>query len=451
MFSLIHSVAKQVLFLLLVLTCVKIEAAQVELKGKITLLSGHMPAAAILRSTADESYSGTAIIDKDGNFSFTAAVSKAGLFNLRVMRLNYDVILSEAEKTTNIAITYDGDVLKDIGTVNSKENDAYKAFETIIKLYDIKVISHFRFCENEDSCEKALHELLAEYAHELSIVEKNFKGTYTAEVLCPMKMPAISKNVKGTSDEYRAHFFDRVDFSDSTIFATTVYKDMIGEYVDYIIEPSLTKEDEFVDYLTEHIKSNPVVLHKSSTVFLDELIRGGREKMLAIYIKWYNTDDHKAAVNNPVLDVRIKNISHVMPGQPYIDISAPDSSGTVRTLKEVVNRSKCTMLLFWSSECPHCRDEMPQVKEYYNKYNSQGLDVYAVSLEQDPEKWQKFVYEKQLPWTNVISGYKSDPNPAMEYVTVSTPTMVLIDSKGIIIHRFVSKNKLEKDIIEALK
>jgi peroxiredoxin len=430
----------------------KSKAEIVELKGKVIQLASGMPATAILHSTADESYVGTANIDKDGNFSFKVDVPKAGQFNIRIMRLSYDVMLSAAEEVTNLTVKFDGDVLKDIEVEKSPENEAYKTFKTLVNLYDTKIIAHFRFCDKEDSCERTLHTLLTEYAHELSLIQQNFKGTYTADVLCKMKMPVVTKNVKNTTEEFRKGFFENVDFSDSTIFSTTVYRDMIAGYVDYIIDAtSISKENQFVTYFTDKIKANPMVLHKSASMFFEELIKGQREKMLTMFINWYNAGDNKEAVNHPVLDVRVKNVSKVMPGQPFIDVSAPDTGGTVQSLKAIVDRSKCTLLLFWSSDCSHCRDEMPFIKEYYEKYHSKGLGIYAISLESDPEKWKKFVEDKNLTWTNVISSQRADPNPAIQYMSVSTPTMVLIDSKGNIIHRFMPKTRLEAHIIEALK
>jgi peroxiredoxin len=431
----------------------EVSAELVELKGKITFTSGGgMPATAILRSAADESYMGTANIDKDGGFFFQVNVSRATLFTLRFLRVSYDIMLSPTEKVTNFSVTMSGDQITDIKVENSRENEAYKTFKPLVNMYDGKLIAHFRLCEKEDSCEKVLNSLLKEYAHELSIIQENFKGTYTADVLCRMKMPTIAKNVKNTSDEFRKGFFENIDFSDSTILFTPVYKELLAGYIDYFIDATLiSKQKEFIKFITDKIKSNPVVMRKSATLIFDEVFRAGREKMLAMLIDWYNTGDNKTSINNMVMDLRIKNIARVMPGQTYIDVNAPDAGGTVRGLKDVVEKSKCTLLLFWSSECSHCRDEMPLIKECYEKYHAKGFDIYAVSLEQDPEKWKDFVTTKGLTWTNVITNRVANPNPATEYVSSSTPTLVLIDSKGVILHRFMPKTTLENHIVEALK
>lgn len=426
-------------------------ASTIELKGKITLTNGAMPATVILHSSADESYTGVSNIDKEGNFSFKVQVERAGQFNLRVLRQSYDILLSAADPVTTFRITLDGEQVKDIKVENSREDEAYKVFKPVITLYDAKLISHFRFCEKEDSCAAELHKLLTEYAHELSVIQKDFKGTYTADVLCKMKMPTVSKNVKDTRAEFRKGFFENVDFSDSTIFCTPVFKDMIGSYVYYYVEYSATREGVFLKYFTDKIKSNPVVLHKSAYTLFDEIFRAQREKMLVMFVDWYNTGDNKTLINSSVMDLRLKTLAKVLPGQPYIDVAGADSSGVKRSLKEVVDRSKCSLLLFWSSECSHCRDEMPFIKEYYEKYHAKGLNIYAMSMENDPLKWKTFISDQKLAWTNVMVDRSVNPNAGMQYVSLSTPTLVLIDSKGTIIHRFIDKSKLEEYIIEALK
>ena len=427
-------------------------ATSVELKGKVIPLSGPLPATVVLHSYGDEGYMPSIVINKDSTFSIKVDVARAGLYYIRIMRSSLDVMLSANEKVTKVSITMNGDVLRDYQIDKSPENDAYTAFKTTFNNYDGKLISHFKSCEGGDSCEKNLHKLLAEYAHDLSQIKEKFKGTYTAEVLCPMKMPAAAKNVKNTTEEFRKGYFEKVDFADSAIFSTPVLKDMVAYYIGYFMDATLiSKQKEFLAYFTAKLMTNPALLHKGAPIFFEDIFAAQREKLLVMFIDWYYAEDNKAKINNPVLDMKIKNVSRVLPGMPYINLTGTDTAGVARTLKEVVDKSKCTLLLFWSSECSHCRDEMPFIKEYYEKYHSKGFDVYAMSLEYDAEKWKAFITDKGLHWTNVRTDRSFSPNPVIDYVAMSTPTLVLIDSKGTILHRFMPKSRLEDHIIEALK
>ena len=427
-------------------------AALVELKGKVIPMSGALPATLVLHSYGEEGYMPSILINKDSTFSIKVEVAHAGLYYIRVMRSSLDVMLSANEKVTSVSITMNGDVLRDFQIERSPENDAYSTFKTSFNNYDGKLISHFKSCEGGDSCEKKLHQLLEEYAQDLSQIKEKFKGTYTAEVLCPMKMPVLAKNIKNTTDEFRKGYFEKVDFADTAIFSTPVLKDMVAYYIGYFMEATLiSKQKEFLTYFTAKLKSNPFLLHKGAPIFFEDIFAAQREKLLVMFIDWYNIEDNKAKINNPVLDMKIKNVSRVLPGMPYINLTGTDTAGGSRALKEVVDRSKCTLLLFWSSECSHCRDEMPFIKEYYEKYHSKGFDVYAMSFDNDPTKWKNFITDKALSWTNVRIDRGLSPNPVVDYVATSTPTLVLIDSKGNIVHRFMPKSRLEDHIIEVLK
>lgn len=429
----------------------ELKAAVVELKGNMRVMNGGKPMTVILKYVADESFNMSANVDQEGHFSFKVDVPVAGRYTLRFGRGIYDVILTAKEKTVTVDITLDQLMPKDVVVENSPENDAYKACIAATASNDSRLRAHFMNCSNEDSCEAVLHKLLTDYAAELTQIMNKYPGTYAAEVLCRMRMPAIARNIKSTSSEFRKMYFDNVPFSDSTIFNTLIFQTMVMQYMEYLSGTSISGESQFIKSFTERIKSNPVVLHKSAIMLFEELMKNKREKMMQMFIDWYNTGDNKKAINHPVLDMRLNNISKVMPGQPYTEILSPDTGGAIRSLREVIDKSKCTLLLFWSSECSHCREELPFIKEYYGKYHSKGFNIYAVSLEPNPEKWKQYIVEKGLTWTNVITNQQANPNPAIDYVATSTPTLILIDGKGRILHRFIPKSRLEAHITEALR
>ena len=439
------------LFVIINLVSFKISAVTVEIKAHITVTDCAMPATVILHSYADESFNPSAFVSKEGTFSFKFDLNgEAGLYNIRVAKSNFDVMLTAKEKICEAEISIDKNTLKGV-TFKSNENDALRSFKATINIYDSKLNRHFIDCKSEEGCDEALNPMLVDYKRDLIDVQTRYPGTYTATVLCPMKIPTVNTVVVGTTENFRKRYFDAVPFKDSTLFNSDFYRDMISMYVDFIYEPKYSKEEEFIRSFGERIKANPLVLHKSAGLLYDELFNKKKEAMLGMFIKWYNTGDNKTAINNSVLELKIRNISRVMPGQTYMECVGPDTSGMLRSLKAIVDKNKCTLLLFWSSECHHCREEMPAIKEYYDKYHDKGFDVFAISLDPDKNKWKSFVKEKGLNWTNIIIGEMSDPNPARQYIITTTPTLILIDGKGNILHRFTPKSTLEKHILEALK
>jgi peroxiredoxin len=223
---------------------------------------------------------------------------------------------------------------------------------------------------------------------------------------------------------------------------------MLGIYLSFLIEPTYMQQEVFLKWLMDKASTNPLVLTKTAIGVFEETVKLPREKMLGMFIAWYG--EHKAAVNSEVLDTKLKQVSRVMPGQPMVDVTAKDTSEHERLLKDIVAKNKCTMLLFWSSDCSHCREEMPLVKELYAKYHAQGFEIYGVTVESDLNKWRAYIREQQLGWVNTYTYQAASPNPAIDYVLRSTPAMILIDKQGKILHRFTTKNKVEKYIKDAL-
>ena len=439
---------KGFIFLIGMLIGSHLSAGTTTIHGEIKLVSGTSPSAVYLKLYSKDGYMDTASIHSDGIFNMPVAIDHAGLYTLRFGNSVYDLILSPAETEIYFSTELDRNTYKNIQVSHSSENMAYQSFISVYSSYDGKLKEHFINCESGDSCEKVLHRLLTEYADALTKIQVNYNATYTADVLCKMKMPDVAKDIKSTAATFRKGYFQQVDFSDESLLNTPVYKDMIKSFASFLIEPLYSKQEQFVSYLMDRAKTNPVMLNKTAVTLFDELYKLPREKMLGMFITWYK--ENKAAVNDVVLETKIQALSKVMPGQTYTNIMLRDTMATLQSLKDMVVKSKCTMVLFWSSECSHCKEEMPQIKELYGKYHSKGFNIYAVSVDYAANKWQAYLREQKLPWVNVYNTMETNPNPGMQYMLTSTPTIILIDRNGVIVHRFTPKNKLEKYVQEAL-
>lgn len=63
----------------------------------------------------------------------------------------------------------------------------------------------------------------------------------------------------------------------------------------------------------------------------------------------------------------------------WIDEPVANTDGTLFTMDDVVKKSKYTVYLIWASWCPFSRTLMPAVKEYYQTYRQDGLEIIATS------------------------------------------------------------------------
>ena len=65
-------------------------------------------------------------------------------------------------------------------------------------------------------------------------------------------------------------------------------------------------------------------------------------------------------------------------GQPYMNIMQGDADGQIVTLTSVIDNpaNKYTLVDFWASWCGPCMEEVPHLKQAYDKFHGQGLEIY---------------------------------------------------------------------------
>ena len=96
-------------------------------------------------------------------------------------------------------------------------------------------------------------------------------------------------------------------------------------------------------------------------------------------------------------------------------------------------QSPITILYFWDSTCGHCKKETPRLKKLYEEYKDRGLEVVAITLENEFTSWNKYIAENELTW---INGYESDferPNFLWYYYIPTTPKKLILNADKIII------------------
>ena len=140
----------------------------------------------------------------------------------------------------------------------------------------------------------------------------------------------------------------------------------------------------------------------------------------------------------------------------YIDVEQPDPEGKMVSLKEVVEKpgNRYVLLDFWATWCSPCREEMPFVKEAYDRYHDKGFDIYAVSLDNGDKlmaRWRKYIVDNGLSWTHVCSGEYTRSQAYRDYALRGIPDNVLIDcSDGKIIGRSIRGEDLAARLAELL-
>lgn len=94
--------------------------------------------------------------------------------------------------------------------------------------------------------------------------------------------------------------------------------------------------------------------------------------------------------------------------QPF-QFSAPDLNGKIVSNADARFQGKVVLVNITGSWCPNCHDEAPFLAELYRKYHSQGLEVVALSFEEEdqlknPARLRAFMKEYGIDYTVLLGG-----------------------------------------------
>ena len=125
-----------------------------------------------------------------------------------------------------------------------------------------------------------------------------------------------------------------------------------------------------------------------------------------------------------------------------IDITLPDNKGKQRTLTEL--KGKVVLLDFHVFASEQSPARILQLRELYNKYHAQGLEVYQVSIDPDEHFWKQ--QTAALPWISVRDAEGLQSQVLATYNVQGIPAFFLIDRENNIVGRAETIKDLEQAI-----
>lgn len=126
----------------------------------------------------------------------------------------------------------------------------------------------------------------------------------------------------------------------------------------------------------------------------------------------------------------------------FLDITLPDAKGQMQSLSQY--RGKVIVLDFSSTEMEQYVAYNFELRELYNQYHKQGLEIYSVGIERNLLVWEEAT--ENLPWLTVRALDNEITEVLTRYNVQSLPTLFLFDKKGNVQGRYTDFTALEADI-----
>ncbi len=126
----------------------------------------------------------------------------------------------------------------------------------------------------------------------------------------------------------------------------------------------------------------------------------------------------------------------------FLDITLSDARGQMQSLSQY--RGKVIVLDFSSTEMEQYVAYNFELRELYNQYHKQGLEIYSVGIERNLLAWEEAT--ENLPWLTVRALDNEITEVLTRYNVQSIPTLFLFDKEGNVQGRYTDFTELEADI-----
>lgn len=289
----------------------------------------------------------------------------------------------------------------------------------------------------------------------LDSLSRLYPGSYAIRIFRVQQTPFVPSGL--TKDDrivyLKQHFLDEVDFKDTLTLRSNAWAAKAIAYLSLYSNNKYSQKQ----LESEFIKAVTVILSKASVnadvyKFLLDYFVGGFDKYHFDAVITYMADNFQDPFScedqarKTKLQKKLENFKKISVGKVAPDITVPDPKGKPIRLSQV--KSEYTLLVFWSSECGHCVQMMPQLKELYDKQKPKRWEVMTVSLDTSRSEWTSFLKEQKLNWLNgsELKGFNSVSSD--EYNIFATPTMFLLDRDKKILAKPISYKELEQALLE---
>jgi peroxiredoxin len=112
------------------------------------------------------------------------------------------------------------------------------------------------------------------------------------------------------------------------------------------------------------------------------------------------------------------------------DFTLKDLNG--RTFRLSEQRGKPVLLIFSTTWCPSCREEIPYLKSIHGAYAAKGLEMVSIDIQEEKKKVSRFAEGYKIPYRTLLDAAG---DVATAYGVQGIPNLILVDRNGSVVCR----------------
>ena len=234
-------------------------------------------------------------------------------------------------------------------------------------------------------------------------------------------------------DYVKLHFFDAIDFNNKVLSNATFINDRLLDYVFYLTQADNQEarnvlQKKSIDDIVSHLNNNFEVLSHFEDSILFNYLQMENKEMADYVINKYYYKLPKEYQDQQLL-FRLKSAM-----KTAIGVMAPDftweENGTSKSLYGLIGHDYY-MVVFFSSGCPHCQQEIPEFHEFIKGF--ENIKILAVGLEENSQKDWEIMVKDYTEFTNILDLKKWDSQKVKDYGVTAIPSYFLLDKNKVIV------------------
>ncbi|WP_029905511.1 TlpA disulfide reductase family protein [Prevotella sp. 10(H)] len=265
----------------------------------------------------------------------------------------------------------------------------------------------------------------------------------------PYPQPKDENEFLKNKEYGKVHYFDNVDLTDPRLWRTNYFTSYIDTYLNQWADQIPDSLAVAASRLVAKTKGNDYCFREMLSRLTNESLKStrmGDENIWAKLAEDYIFDKDVIWIDstqNSELRRKYELIKNNRIGMKAQNLELQTMEGKTINTNEIP--AEFLILYFYDPECGHCQTSTPKLHNgLYAKYKSKGVEVVAIDIVNNKQKWEAFVNNKKLTdWINCADPeYKS--NFWMNYDTSGVPSVYVLNRNKIILAKMLDEENLEK-------
>ena len=234
-----------------------------------------------------------------------------------------------------------------------------------------------------------------------------------------------------------AEYWNDVDFNDTTLVSSQVFKDRLIGYLYQFTDADETNFDSLtingLDVVLERAKANMRVYEFVLEFALNGYTGMGRSAVTDYLLNYPQLAEGEITMEEGLrLDSITEPYQKVRVGAKapnYPDYSVVTMDGKHYCLYD--SEAKNIIVVFWSTDCEYCHDFLNQIRKKLDLKSDFELVTFALA---DNEQEAKSAVKKmRLPGYHFYDDSRWEGKAFMDYHVTSTPTVFVLDENKMIV------------------